>query len=329
MQVNNMKQQRITEEQRMRTLRWDFATPRPEFVSQLKDQMGTACLNRQLLTNMFHQDFKFHIKAIDALVEDLYANIEACTANLDLVLRWLTIRFFDTNPSVILKAMDYLSNVFTLLSENEYGLLDYEAYSFLPFLVMKFGDPKDAIRGPTKNIIKLICDIYPASKVSPYILDGLKSKNARQRAECLETIGSLIEGYGMSVCQPSPAAALKEVAKQISDRDNSVRNAALNCLLQVYFRQGEKVYKLIGQISDKDHSLLEERIKRSAKNKPSLRNQLQSRPPRQLSEGQCGGAVARIGKTQSYDCMQLPTCTSLRDRNVLGGERMKQRFEEV
>lgn len=46
----------------------------------------------------------------------------------------------------------------------------------------QFGDPKDAIRGPTKNIIKLICNIYPASKVSPYILDGLKSKNARQRA---------------------------------------------------------------------------------------------------------------------------------------------------
>lgn len=48
--------------------------------------------------------------------------------------------------------------------------------------LLQFGDPKDAIRGPARNIAKLICNIYPASKVSPYMMDGLKAKNARQRA---------------------------------------------------------------------------------------------------------------------------------------------------
>ena len=63
-------------------------------------------------------------------------------------------------------------------------------------------------------------------------------------------MGSLIEDFGISICQPSPAQALKDVAKQIGDRDNSVRNAALNCLLQVYFREGDRVYKLIGHVSN-------------------------------------------------------------------------------
>lgn len=48
---------------------------------------------------------------------------------------------------------------------------------------------------------------------------------------------------------PTPAACLKEVAKQISDRDNSVRNAALNCIVQAYHIVGEKVYKLVGNVS--------------------------------------------------------------------------------
>lgn len=48
---------------------------------------------------------------------------------------------------------------------------------------------------------------------------------------------------------PTPAACLKEVAKQISDRDNSVRNAALNCVLQAYNIVGDKVYKLVGNVS--------------------------------------------------------------------------------
>lgn len=60
-------------------------------------------------------------------------------------------------------------------------------------------------------------------------------------------------------------AALKEIAKHISDRDNSVRNAALNAVVQAYFLAGEKVYKLIGQLSEKDLSMLDERIKRSKK----------------------------------------------------------------
>lgn len=320
LQVNNLKQQRASDEQRLRVLRWDFTTPRQEFITQLKDQMTAAGLNRQLMSNMFHQDFKFHIKAIDALNEDLNSNLPACIANLDLVLKWLTIRFFDTNPSVIMKAMDYLQQVFQCVSEEGYHLLDLEAYSFLPFLVTKFGDPKDAIRGPARNIAKLICNIYPASKVSPYMMDGLKAKNARQRAECLEAMGNLIEVYGMSVCQPSPGVALKEIAKQIADRDNSVRNAALNALVQVYFREGEKVFKLVGNLSDKDMSLLEERIKRAAKNRPVIK-----KPPvePEVPTVRGGGASGRANRVIPTPAQPAPVITREREGadGATGGEQ--------
>ncbi|XP_071537701.1 cytoskeleton-associated protein 5 isoform X2 [Panulirus ornatus] len=314
LQVNNLKQQRATDEQRLRVLRWDFSTPRPEFITQLKDQMTTAGMNRQLTSNMFHQDFKFHIKAIDALNEDLNSNLPACIANLDLILKWLTIRFFDTNPSVIMKAMDYLQQVFQFVSEDGYHLLDTEANCFLPFLVTKFGDPKDSIRGPARNIAKLICNIYPASKVSPYMLEGLKAKNARQRAECLEAIGSLIDVYGMPVCQPSPGVALKEIAKQIADRDNSVRNAALNSLVQVYFREGEKVFKLVGNLSDKDMSLLEERIKRAAKNRPVIK-----KPPVEPEVPTVRGGAAAGRPNRVIPTAAQPAPALVRDREGSAG----------
>lgn len=69
------------------------------------------------------------------------------------------------------------------------------------------------------------------------------------------------------MCQPSPAAALKEVARHIGDRDNSVRSAALNCIVQAHFLIGERVQKMIGNLSDKDTSMLEERIKRAMRAK--------------------------------------------------------------
>lgn len=96
-------------------------------------------------------------------------------------------------------------------------------------------------------------------------MEGLKSKNARQRTECLDELTYLIENYGLGICQPSQQVALKEIARQISDRDNSVRNAALNCIVMTFFLAGEKIYKLIGQLNEKDLSMLDERIKRAKK----------------------------------------------------------------
>lgn len=82
----------------------------------------------------------------------------------------------------------------------------------------------------------------------------------------IEELGQMIELYGL---QPfNPAVSLKEIAKQIGDRDTGVRNAALNTITVAYQIQGEQVYKFVGKLNEKDQSMLEERIKRSSKNPP-------------------------------------------------------------
>uniref|UniRef100_A0A182RTD3 TOG domain-containing protein n=1 Tax=Anopheles funestus TaxID=62324 RepID=A0A182RTD3_ANOFN len=263
--VNGLKKQRFVDEQKLKVLKWTFTTPREEFYELLKEQMQTANVNKALMVNMFHEDFRYHLKVIDALMEDLATNEEALICNLDLVMKWLSLRFYDTNPSVLLKGLEYLNQVFQRLVDRQYMLADIEGSSFVPHLLIKIGDPKDVVRNGVRTLLRQICLLYPFSKVFVFIMDALKSKNARQRAECLDELGYLIETYGLTVCQPSQPVALKEIARHISDRDNAVRNAALNAVVQAYFLTGEKIYKLIGQLSDKDLSMLDERIKRSKK----------------------------------------------------------------
>ena len=67
--------------------------------------------------------------------------------------------------------------------------------------------------------------------------------------ECLEELGCMMEKYGLNICQPSPKEALKEIAKQIADRDNSVRSAALNTIVVAYQILGDQVYKYVGRVS--------------------------------------------------------------------------------
>ncbi len=55
----------------------------------------------------------------------------------------------------------------------------------------------------------------------------------------------------MNVCQPTPPKALAAIAAQIGDRDNGVRNAALNAVVEAYFLVGEKTcYKYCSQVSE-------------------------------------------------------------------------------
>ncbi|KAJ8911338.1 hypothetical protein NQ315_014182, partial [Exocentrus adspersus] len=194
--VNNLKHQRTIDESKLKVLKWNFTQPREEFVDLLKDQMSAANVNKTLMTNMFHTDFRYHIKAIESLNEDLTENEQALISNLDLILKWLTLRFFDTNPSVLLKGLEYLHSVFNMLIETEYHMLENEASSFIPYLVLKIGDPKDSVRNGVKALLNLISRVYPVGKLFTYVMEGVKSKNARQRAECLEVMSSIIEEFG-------------------------------------------------------------------------------------------------------------------------------------
>jgi cytoskeleton-associated protein 5 len=173
-----------------------------------------------------------------------------------------------TYPKQNVQGLEYLALVFQLLTEwsskssEPLTLHDIEANSFIPFLVVKIGDPKDQIRHSCRTILKHLCKLYPASKLFVFLTNGLATKNAKQRAECLEEMGALIRASGLGVCGPQPALALREMAKQIADRDNAVRSAALNAVTEAYFQEGERLYKMIGNLPEKDMDMLEERIKR-------------------------------------------------------------------
>ncbi|XP_032436961.1 cytoskeleton-associated protein 5 isoform X3 [Xiphophorus hellerii] len=266
--VPNAKEQRMKEEKQLKILKWNFITPRDEYVEQLKTQMA-ACFAKWLLDEMFHFDFQRQVKAIGVMIERLNSESEATISCLDLILKWITLRFFETNTTILMKVLEYLKLLFTMLNRENYHLTEYEANSFVPYLILKVGESKDVVRKDVRVILGMLCKVYPASKLFPFLMEGTKSKNSKQRAECLEELGCLIEGYGMNVCQPTPAKSLKEIAVHIGDRDTSVRNAALNTVVAVYNVCGEQVYKLIGNLSEKDMSMLEERIKRSAKKTPA------------------------------------------------------------
>ena len=66
--VPNGKEGRMRDEEKMKTLKWNFQSPRSEHIEQLKEQF-TPCVSADLLANLFHDDFKKHLAALAALTK--------------------------------------------------------------------------------------------------------------------------------------------------------------------------------------------------------------------------------------------------------------------
>lgn len=68
--VNENKAQRFRDEQKRRLLKWEFTGPSKEHMTQLATLVEDNC-SPELVTMMFHSDFKHHIKAIEAMNKQL------------------------------------------------------------------------------------------------------------------------------------------------------------------------------------------------------------------------------------------------------------------
>lgn len=75
------------------------------------------------------------------MMQRLESESEATISCLDLVLKWFTLRFFDTNTTVLMKVLEYLKLLFAMLNRENYHLTEYEANAFLPYLILKVSGP--------------------------------------------------------------------------------------------------------------------------------------------------------------------------------------------
>lgn len=58
----------------------------------------------------------------------------------------------------------------------------FTCFNCTVFCYSQVGDPKDTVRNGVKALFKQICVVYSVTKLFGYLMEGLKSKNARQRA---------------------------------------------------------------------------------------------------------------------------------------------------
>ncbi|XP_039113731.1 protein MOR1 [Dioscorea cayenensis subsp. rotundata] len=216
-------------------------------------------LHRRLLST----DFKKQVDGLELLQKALPTNIKELIELLDVLLRWFVLRFCESNTTCLLKVLEFLPELVDTLKDEGYTLTESEAATFLPCLVEKSGHNIEKVREKMRELMKQIVHIYSASKLLPYVLEGLRSKNNRSRIECVDFVGYLIDYYGAEIT--GQLKSLQLVAGLTSERDGDLRKAALNTLATAYKSLGEDIWRYVGKLTDAQKSMLDDRFKWKAR----------------------------------------------------------------
>ena len=235
---------------------------RQDLIDILREQLSST-VETSLLSLLFSDDFKLQIQGmslIESSTEECATEIINC---LDLLLKYIVYRMVENNPTVFLKCLDLLERLVSLADRSNYRLSEYEGSCLLPSLVLKSGESKDSQRPRLRQLFRQLCRIYPASKLFTHLIDGLKSKGAKTRSECLEEMHCLLSRNGLSVLIPVKHVPI--IGTMVGDRDAGVRSAALNVLVQTANLLGDQsaLLKHLSGCSQKELDMFEERMKRS------------------------------------------------------------------
>uniref|UniRef100_A0A1D1XIA6 Protein MOR1 n=1 Tax=Anthurium amnicola TaxID=1678845 RepID=A0A1D1XIA6_9ARAE len=308
----NIKDSNKDDRERLVVRRFKFEELRPEQIQDLEcDFMKyfREDLHRRLLST----DFKKQVDGVEMLQKALQSSSKEIIELVDILLRWLVLRFCESNTTCLLKVLEFLPELIDILKDEGYALTESEAAIFLPCLIEKSGHNIEKVREKLRELTKQIVHVYPASKLFPYILEGLRSKNNRTRIECVDLVGFLVEHYGAEIS--GQLKSLQLVAGLTSERDGELRKAALNALATAYKILGEDIWRYVGKLSDAQKSMLDDRFKWKAREMDKRREGKpgDARAALRRSVRDNGLEVAEQSGENLSRLVSAPTLTSGRD----------------
>ncbi|XP_075140807.1 CLIP-associating protein 1 [Leptodactylus fuscus] len=141
-----------------------------------------------------------------------------------------------SNYKVALLGMDILSALVTRLQDR----FKSQIGTVLPSLIDRLGDAKDSVREQDQTLlVKIMEQSSSPQYVWDRMLGGFKHKNFRTReGVCLCLIATL-NAYGANSLTLSKI--VPHICNLLGDPNSQVRDAAINCLVEIYRHVGERV----------------------------------------------------------------------------------------
>jgi len=234
--------------------KWPINEIIPSNITKLKKALRPA-IHPLVFDQMFSNNFKQIKQAITSLKESIDYDFSLMIGILDLLFKWLTTQMIcKSNMSVNKEIIEFLLSIFKEAKETQYTLMDFEAASILPILCERLGHL--SLKNEYKTLIELTYDIYNVGKVCGYLVEALESKNPRTKYESLLMINELVKVHGVKII---PIKEVKVLVRVLNC--NVIKIGIIDLLYEIYAEKGEKIWGLIGSISEVNKEILKQSFK--------------------------------------------------------------------
>lgn len=258
----NLKDSNKEEREKYLSRKVKFEEPRLEQIQEIEADL-MKYFREDLHRRLLSPDFKKQVDGLELLQKSMPNHTKEMIELADVLFKWSVLRFCESNTTCLLKVLEFLPDFVEAMKNEGYTLTESEANILLPCLVEKSGHNIEKVREKMRELTKLICCIYPTSKLFVYILEGLKSKNNRTRIESVDHIGYMIDRYGVEIA--GPTKALQSISVLTSERDGEIRKSALQTLAVAYKILGDDIWRHVGKLSDAQRSMLDDKFKWKAR----------------------------------------------------------------
>ncbi|XP_026073485.1 CLIP-associating protein 1-A-like isoform X22 [Carassius auratus] len=194
------------------------------------------------LTQVLQKDVARRLQVGSELIDyitdaDKCQDLESDQTALDKLVDGIATSWVNSsNFKLALLGMDLLSALVTRLQDR----FRPQVGTVLPSLIDRLGDAKDQVRDQDQT---LLLKIMEQSATPQYIWDrmlgGFKHKNNRTREGVCLCLISTLNTYGAQGLTLSKI--VPHICNLLGDPSSPVRDAAMNCLVEIYRHVGEKV----------------------------------------------------------------------------------------
>ncbi|KAI3709297.1 hypothetical protein L2E82_39057 [Cichorium intybus] len=190
----NVKDSNKDERERILVYRFKFEELQLEQIHDLENDLRKY-LKENLHTRLLSTDSKKQVDGIEMLQKALPSITKEIIEILDILLKWFVLRICEANTSCLLKVLEFLPELFDILRNENYTMNESEASIFLPCLIEKSGHNNEKVREKMRGLMKQMISSYSASKIFPYIMEGLHSRNNMTSIECADIVGFLLDKH--------------------------------------------------------------------------------------------------------------------------------------
>eukprot|EP01022_Parablepharisma_sp_SALTPOND_P032949 TRINITY_DN878_c0_g1_i1.p1 TRINITY_DN878_c0_g1~~TRINITY_DN878_c0_g1_i1.p1 ORF type:complete len:2064 (+),score=290.39 TRINITY_DN878_c0_g1_i1:8288-14479(+) len=237
--------------------RWPVNEVRADYVEKLKKALRPA-IHPSVFDYMFAAEFKKNLEAVKLFTETIKSDFASLVDIMDLVFKWFTMKMVDQTNTVMNRAIiEFLTLFFAELYQSHYTLQEFEAAAIIPIMCERLGVMNTGLREEYKTIIKKACEIYSVSKICGYLVAALDSKNPKARSECLVMLRELVKAHGVKVLT---VREIKAVSKILGTGDTAAKGEAVEFLTEVYRQRGDKVWSMVGEITEKNKEALKQKF---------------------------------------------------------------------